>query len=103
MLSFRECMEEMLEVIGRKRLLVPVPWWLADAAGLDPRHAAQPAADRDQVTLLKSDNVVSAEAENGRPHLRRPRHPAAVDRRRSCRSYLWRYRPAGQFTRKTEA
>ena len=38
-------MEEMLEVIERKRLLVPVPWWVADISGLDPRPAAQSAAD----------------------------------------------------------
>ena len=45
-LTFRQCMEEMLEVIDRKRLLVPVPWWVADLQGVDPRHAAEPAADR---------------------------------------------------------
>src|SRR5690606_24873495 len=26
-LTFRECLEQMLQIIDRKRLLVPVPWW----------------------------------------------------------------------------
>ncbi|TIV91733.1 MAG: complex I NDUFA9 subunit family protein, partial [Mesorhizobium sp.] len=29
-LTFKECMEEMLAVIDRRRLLVPVPWWVAN-------------------------------------------------------------------------
>ena len=44
-MSFRQIMEQMLEVIGRRRLLVPVPWWLASLQASDPRPAAQPAAD----------------------------------------------------------
>ena len=31
--TFRELMEEMLEVIDRKRLLVPVPFWAAKIIG----------------------------------------------------------------------
>jgi len=32
-LTFRQCLEEMLEVIGRRRLLVPIPWWVAACKG----------------------------------------------------------------------
>jgi NADH dehydrogenase len=101
-LTFRECMEEMLEVIDRKRLLVSVPWWAArmkaSILGLLPK----PPLTRDQVTLLRSDNVVSAEAEaEGRTLAGlgiQPESTAAI-----LPSYLWRYRPAGQFTRHGEA
>ena len=52
---------------------------------------------RDQVTLLKADNVVSREAEEGRRTFAglgiHPQSTAAI-----LPSYLWRYRPAGQFT-----
>ncbi|TIN96672.1 MAG: complex I NDUFA9 subunit family protein, partial [Mesorhizobium sp.] len=29
-LTFKECMQELLAVIDRRRLLVPVPWWVAN-------------------------------------------------------------------------
>jgi uncharacterized protein YbjT (DUF2867 family) len=94
--SFKELMEEMLAVIGRRRMLVPVPWWLASlqasVLGLMPR----PLLTRDQVELLRSDNVVSREAEaEGRTFAGlgiRPQSAAAI-----LPSYLWQYRSAGQF------
>jgi NADH dehydrogenase len=61
-----------------------------------------PLLTTDQVTQLKSDNVVSADAEKqGRTITAlgiQPQAPAAI-----LPSYLWRYRTAGQFTRKTLA
>jgi len=101
-LSFRECLELMLEVIERKRVLVPLPWSLAylqaSVLGLLPN----PLLTTDQVTLLRSDNVVSAEVQAENRTLAaigiQPQSAAAI-----LPSYLWRYRPAGQFTRKTEA
>ena len=79
-LTFRQCMEQMLEVIDRKRMLVPVPWWVARIQGAVLGMLPKPLLTRDQVTLLKIDNVVSAGGREGAPHLRRPRHPAAIDR-----------------------
>jgi NADH dehydrogenase len=101
-MSFRQCMEEMLETIGRKRILATVPWWLAymqaSFLGLLPK----PMLTSDQVTLLKTDNVVSADAEAERRTLAglgiQGRSTAAI-----LPTYLWRYRPAGQFSQKTEA
>ncbi|TIM50184.1 MAG: complex I NDUFA9 subunit family protein, partial [Mesorhizobium sp.] len=29
-LTFKQCMQEMLAMIDRKRLLVSVPWWVAN-------------------------------------------------------------------------
>ena len=101
-LSFRQCMEEMLTIIDRKRLLVPVPWSIAymqaSILGLLPN----PLLTSDQVTLLKSHNVVSEEAENaGRSFAGLGLHPQSIAS--VLPSYLWRYRTAGQFTRRTEA
>ena len=79
MLTFRQCMEEMLEVIGRKRLLVPIPWWVARLQGSILGMLPNPPLTTDQVTLLEEDNVVSADAEKTGAHAGRPRHPAAVD------------------------
>ena len=101
-LTFRQCLEQMLEIIDRKRLFAPVPWWAAEIQGAVLGLMPKPLLTRDQVTLLKSDNVVSRAAEEGRRTFAglgiHPQSTAAV-----LPSYLWRYRPAGQFTHKSEA
>ena len=62
----------------------------------------KPLLTRDQVTLLRTDNVVSDAAEKERRSLAglgmRPQSTDAI-----LPGYLWRFRPAGQFTKKTEA
>src|SRR5690606_35764010 len=100
--TFRECMEEMLRVIDRKRLLVPVPWWVADIQGAILGVLPGHLLTRDQVRQLRIDNVVSQEAiSSGRDFAGigiEPRTTAAI-----LPSYLWQYRPSGQFTRSTTA
>jgi NADH dehydrogenase len=57
--SFKELMELLLAQIGIRRLLVPLPWGLATLqAGLAERLPTKPLT-RDQVELLKTDNVLS--------------------------------------------
>ena len=60
--SYRELLQLTLSHIGRRRLLLPVPFavWdlLATCAGLLPR----PPLTRAQVVLMKADNVVAADA-----------------------------------------
>lgn len=100
-MSFRECLEQMLDIIERKRLLVPVPWWAAEMQGAVLGLLPNPLLTRDQVILLKSDNVVSTAAAEGHRTLEgmgiQPKSTAAV-----LPSYLWRYREAGQFTHRSE-
>jgi NADH dehydrogenase len=97
-LTFRQCMEEMLPVIGRKRLLLSVPFSVASMQAAVLGLLPNAPLTADQVTLLRYDNVVSAEAESeGRtlPALGiTPEAVAAI-----LPSYLWRYRAAGQFSR----
>ena len=98
-LSFRECLEEMLEATYRKRWLVPVPWFVARIQGRILGMLPKPLLTLDQVKLLEVDNVVSDEARDaGRtlPGLGIQQHSLAA----ILPMYLWRYRPAGQFTRK---
>jgi uncharacterized protein YbjT (DUF2867 family) len=100
-MSFREIMEQMLEVIDRKRILVSVPWPIASLQASILGLLPNPLLTADQVILLKRDNVVSAEAEAQARTFAglgiQPQSTAAV-----LPSYLWRYRAAGQFTQKTE-
>ena len=58
-LEFRELMEMVLAEIDRRRLLVPVPFPLAACAGLAFEQLPFPPLTRDQVRLLRNDNVVS--------------------------------------------
>ena len=101
-LTFRQCMEQMLDVIDRKRLFVPVPWWAAHIQGALLGMLPKPLLTSDQVTLLKTDNVVSGEAEDAQRTFGglgiQPQSTASI-----LPSYLWTYRPAGQFTHRSEA
>jgi NADH dehydrogenase len=100
--TFRALMEEMLKVIGRRRFLVPLPWWLARLQGRILGLLPNPLLTADQVELLKRDNVVSEAArEEGRTLEGlgiTPRTTEAI-----LPTYLWQYRTAGQFTKTTAA
>jgi NADH dehydrogenase len=62
--SFKELMELVLRETGRKRLLLPLPLGLAEveAALLSLLPLPTPLLTRDQVLLLRRDNVVSPDA-----------------------------------------
>ncbi len=60
--SFKALMELMLAEIGRKRLLVPVPFAFARMNAWFLEKFPQPLLTRDQVRLLERDNVVSGKA-----------------------------------------
>lgn len=59
--TFRRLMEMILHEIGRKRLLVPVPFPVATAQAAILELSPFPLLTRDQVRLLRHDNVVSGE------------------------------------------
>ena len=100
--SFRELLEEMLRVVERRRILVPLPWWVAKLQGRILGLLPNPLLTADQVEMLKRDNVVSGEARSEGRTLEgigiAPQTTEAV-----LPTYLWQYRTAGQFTRTTAA
>ncbi len=57
--SFKKLLEMMLRETKRKRLLVPVPFALAMVKAAFLEHLPVPPITRDQVKLLKRDNVVA--------------------------------------------
>ncbi len=57
--SFRELLEMLLGVVGRRRLLVPVPVWMAVMDAWFLEFLPVPPLTRDQVRMLQIDNVVS--------------------------------------------
>jgi NADH dehydrogenase len=57
--SFKQLLEYILAETGRKRALVTLPFGLAALQGTFLQMLPNPPLTRDQVELLKSDNVVS--------------------------------------------
>ncbi len=94
--TLRECMETMLAAIDRRRLLLPVPWSLAAAGASALQLWPWPLLTVDEVRQLKLDNVVSEAAEaEGRTFAAfgiTPDSLAAI-----LPSYLYRFRPRGEF------
>ncbi|BCJ92068.1 3-beta-hydroxy-Delta(5)-steroid dehydrogenase [Terrihabitans soli] len=95
--SFREIMEYILEVTGRKRLLVPLPFPIAALQAQFLQLLPKPLLTADQVELLKGDSVVSqTAAKNGFVLENLGVRSTAMDT--VVPSYLYRFRKAGQFT-----
>jgi uncharacterized protein YbjT (DUF2867 family) len=94
--SFREILDFILATIGRKRLLMPLPFGLAKFQAKFLQLLPKPLLTEDQVELLKSDNVVSEAARSeGRTLEAFGIHPQSVEA--IVPSYLWRFRRQGQF------
>lgn len=96
--SFRELMELMLREIDRKRLLMPIPFWAAKLQAFFLEMLPGKILTRDQVELLKTDNVVSAESMRENRTLQGLGVPQ-TSMEAILPGYLWRFRKAGQFTR----
>jgi len=102
--TFRELMEFTLATIERRRLLLPLPFGVAKlqaavfelVSRLPLRILSKPLLTRDQVELLRYDNVVSDTARRDGLTLEglgiTPQSIAAI-----VPTYLWRFRKAGQF------
>jgi uncharacterized protein YbjT (DUF2867 family) len=96
-LTYRQLMELVLREIGRRRLLLPLPWPVAGMIGVAGDIQAKvlpiaPILTSDQVELLKQDNVVSPGALGLTELGVEPTAAEAI-----VATYLYRYRPGGQF------
>ncbi|CAN7643562.1 complex I NDUFA9 subunit family protein [Bradyrhizobium sp. LjRoot220] len=100
-LTMREIMEVILKITERRRMLISLPFGLAKFKAQFLQFA--PGALKltpDQVEMLRTDNVVSDEAKAAGLTLEglgiAPDSMAAI-----APQYLWRFRAAGQFQRKS--
>ena len=90
--SFKELMEILLRETGRKRLLVPVPFALATLKAIFLQFMPGPLKlTPDQVTLLKSDTVVTGADTLASLGI----VPTSVEA--EVPAYLWRFRAKGQY------
>lgn len=62
--SFKQILEYILKLIGKKRFLVPIPFGLASFLGKIMELLPTPPLTCDQVKLLKYNNVVNHSAKN---------------------------------------
>jgi len=100
-LTMREIMEAICAITDRNRMLVPLPFGLARLNAFFLQFApGMLKLTPDQVELLKSDNVVSDAAKASGLTLEAlgiaPDSMEAI-----APQYLWRFRAAGQFQRKS--
>ena len=94
--SFKDLLQLVLRETGRQRLLVPMPFFVARIIGSILQMTAlvgvRPMLTRDQVLMLKTDNVVAPDAAGIAELGVQPTGLEAI-----VPSYLWRYRVGGQF------
>ncbi|HTQ83985.1 MAG TPA: complex I NDUFA9 subunit family protein [Pseudolabrys sp.] len=95
--TFRQLMEFVLATAERKRLLLPLPFFLAKFKATVLQFAPPPfTLTGDQVELLRSDNVVSDAAKTeGRTLQGLGLDPELIEA--IVPAYLWRFRKTGQF------
>ena len=89
--SFKELMELTLKASGRRRLLVPLPYWVAELEATVLQLLPTPLLTPDQVRLLRTDNVASG-ALPGLAALGISPTPAEA----VVTGYLARFRPPGR-------
>jgi NADH dehydrogenase len=94
--TFKELMQFVLKTIERKRLLVPLPFFVAKLQAAFLQFMPKPMLTPDQVELLRVDNVVSGAAKSeGRILQGLGIEPEPIET--IVPSYLWRFRKTGQF------
>jgi NADH dehydrogenase len=98
--TFKALMEMLLRETGKRRILAPIPFPVAGALGglaqLSALVGIAPQITRDQVELLKADNVASGP---GLAELGVAQTPLEA----VLPTYLWKYRKGGQFAPPTIA
>lgn len=98
--TFKELMQFVLATIERKRLLVPLPFFVAKMQAMVLQFLPKPLLTPDQVELLRNDNVVSdAATAEGRTLQGLGIEPDSIEA--IVPSYLWRFRKTGQFKSRT--
>jgi len=93
--TFKQLMELMLKEIQRKRLLLPIPFEVAHLQARFAELLPKPPLTRDQLRLLKKDNVVADDAKGFADLGVKPQAIEVILPR-----YLHRYRVGGRFAKR---
>ena len=93
-ITFKEILKRLLSLIGKKRILLPFPMFLANAKAILFELTPKPMLTRDQLKLLKYDNILTGKyksnSEIGIPSLK------YFDQ--EVKKYCFMWREGGQFS-----
>ena len=97
-ISLKNILNRLLKLIGKKRLLVPIPLFVAQLSTFFLEIFPKPLITLDQLKLLKHDNIPSGEYKTNFD-LNMPSY-ANFDNEVNKYSYMWR--DGGQFSKETK-
>ncbi len=86
--TMKDILTYVLKCIHRKRLLVPLPFWMAKLIGMVGQFLPSPPLTLDQVRLLQSNSIVTADARRFQTLEMKPQPLEAI-----APCYLARFRP----------
>tara|TARA_Y100001970_G_C14245651_1_gene868014 strand:+ start:3027 stop:3995 length:969 start_codon:yes stop_codon:yes gene_type:complete len=92
--TFREILQILLELIGKKRLLIPFPFFIASLTAKIFQLMPNPLLTEDQLRLLKYDNITSGKYKTN-ADIGLPSKKIFYDEVKKY-SYMWR--EGGQFS-----
>ena len=100
--TFKALLEFILETVGKKRLLLPMPWFAANMMGFGGELSGAlpfvtPFLTRDQVESLKTDNIAAPDSAGFEAFDIRPETIESI-----VPTYLAKYRKYGQFYEKRQ-
>ena len=90
--SFKEILQIVMRETRRRRLLLTLPWGVANLQARVFQMLPKPLLTVDQVTLLKTDNVASGDLPTLTDLGIEPTTVEVI-----VPTYLWRFRPGGRF------
>ena len=93
-LTFREILEILLDLIGKKRLLIPMPLTLANLSSKFFQLFPKPLLTQDQLRLLRYDNIVSGKYKTNSDI----GIPSKLFFKREVKKYSHMWREGGQFS-----
>ena len=93
-ITFKEILEKLLKLIGKKRLLIPIPLFAAKISALILGQLPKPLLTQDQLRLLKHHNVASGKYKtNFDIGL-----PSKLIFENEVKKYCYMWREGGQFS-----
>ena len=93
-LTFKEIIQILLESIGKKRLLIPLPLSIANLSAKFFQLFPKPLLTQDQLRLLKYDNIQSGKYKtNSEIGI-----PSKLFFKKEVKSYSFMWREGGQFS-----
>ena len=93
-LSLKEIIKKLLKLIGKKRLLIPLPLVFAKFSASFFELLPKPLLTRDQLKLLKYDNVISGKYKTNNEI----GSPSKLYFEKEVQKYCYMWRDGGQFS-----